>query len=108
MVATRWNIDPVAARQADTSLWREIPRWWGVSLNLLPDQKSLRKKWMDYYIGYGGNAIQVGDSGVRIAPIVLEDPIVAKEAIGRDKDLLAVKELKAIAAKRRGKADRQE
>jgi predicted nucleotidyltransferase len=33
--------------------------------------------------------------------ISLEDLIAAKEAIGREKDLLAVKELRAIAAKRR-------
>ncbi len=32
--------------------------------------------------------------------ISLEDLIVAKEAVGREKDLLAVKELRAIAAKR--------
>ena len=34
--------------------------------------------------------------------ISLDDLIAAKEAVGREKDLLAVKELKAIAAKRRG------
>ena len=33
--------------------------------------------------------------------ISLEDLIVAKEAMGREKDLLAAKELKAIAAERR-------
>lgn len=33
--------------------------------------------------------------------ISLDDLIAAKEAVGREKDLLAVKELKAIAAKRR-------
>ena len=33
--------------------------------------------------------------------ISLDDLIVAKEAMGRDKDLLAVKELRAIAAKRK-------
>jgi len=33
--------------------------------------------------------------------ISLEDLIVAKEAMGREKDLLAVKELRAIAAKRK-------
>jgi len=32
--------------------------------------------------------------------ISLEDLIMAKEALGREKDLLAVKELRAIAAKR--------
>jgi len=32
--------------------------------------------------------------------ISLEDLIIAKEAVGREKDLLAVKELRAIAAKR--------
>ena len=32
--------------------------------------------------------------------ISLEDLIVAKEAVGREKDLLAAKELRAIAAKR--------
>jgi hypothetical protein len=31
----------------------------------------------------------------------IEDLIAAKEAVGREKDLLAVKELRAIAAKRR-------
>jgi len=36
--------------------------------------------------------------------ISLDDLIAAKEAVGREKDLLAVKELKAIAAKRRGGA----
>lgn len=34
--------------------------------------------------------------------ISLEDLIAAKEAVGREKDLLAVKELRAIAAKRAG------
>lgn len=34
--------------------------------------------------------------------ISLEDLIIAKEAVGREKDLLAVKELRAIAAKRAG------
>jgi predicted nucleotidyltransferase len=34
--------------------------------------------------------------------ISLDDLIAAKEAVGREKDLLAVKELRAIAAKRRG------
>ena len=38
--------------------------------------------------------------GRRYQVISLEDLIAAKEAVGRDKDLLAVKELRAIAAKR--------
>lgn len=38
--------------------------------------------------------------GRRYQVISLEDLIVAKEAVGRDKDLLAAKELRAIAAKR--------
>jgi len=33
--------------------------------------------------------------------IALEDLIIAKQAMGREKDLLAVKELRAIAAKRK-------
>ncbi len=40
--------------------------------------------------------------GRRYDVISLEDLITAKEAVGREKDLLAVKELRAIAAKRRG------
>lgn len=37
----------------------------------------------------------------RMCPVIsLEDLIRAKEGVGREKDLLAVKELKAIAAKR--------
>jgi predicted nucleotidyltransferase len=39
--------------------------------------------------------------GRKCAIISLEDLIAAKEAVGREKDLLAVKELRAIAAKRR-------
>ena len=39
--------------------------------------------------------------GVRCAVISLEDLIAAKEALGREKDLLTAKELRAIAAKRR-------
>ena len=35
------------------------------------------------------------------AVILIEDLIIAKEAVGREKDLLAVKELRAIPAKRR-------
>lgn len=38
--------------------------------------------------------------GHRCAVISLEDLIAAKEAVGREKDLLAAKELRAIAAKR--------
>lgn len=38
--------------------------------------------------------------GRRCAVISLEDLITAKEAVGREKDLLAAKELRAIAAKR--------
>ena len=38
----------------------------------------------------------------RTYPVIsIEDLITAKEAVGREKDLLAVKELRAIAAKRR-------
>ena len=40
-------------------------------------------------------------SGRHYRVISLEDLIAAKEAVGREKDLLAVKELRAIAAKRR-------
>jgi hypothetical protein len=39
--------------------------------------------------------------GRTYAVISIEDLIIAKEAVGREKDLLAVKELRAIAAKRR-------
>lgn len=38
--------------------------------------------------------------GQTCSVISLEDLITAKEAVGREKDLLAVKELRAIAAKR--------
>jgi hypothetical protein len=47
------------------------------------------------------NAVDLPMFG-RIYPVIsIEDLIVAKEAVGREKDLLAVKELRAIAAKRR-------
>jgi predicted nucleotidyltransferase len=44
--------------------------------------------------------IKVPLYGRMILLISLEDLIVAKEAVGREKDLLAVKELRAIAAMR--------
>lgn len=43
-------------------------------------------------------AFEIGGRTYRI--ISLDDLIVAKEAVGREKDLLAAKELRAIAAKR--------
>lgn len=46
------------------------------------------------------NAINVTLFGRSCPLISLEDLIAAKEAVGREKDLLAVKELRAIAAKR--------
>ena len=46
------------------------------------------------------NAIEVMLGGHKCRVISLSDLIRAKEAVGRDKDLLAVKELRAIVAKR--------
>lgn len=45
-------------------------------------------------------AVEIPLFGRKCPVISLEDLITAKEAVGREKDLLAVKELKAIAAKR--------
>lgn len=47
------------------------------------------------------NAIEVPLFGRKCRVISLEDLILAKEAMGRDKDLLTAKELRAIAAKRK-------
>jgi predicted nucleotidyltransferase len=46
------------------------------------------------------NAVEYTLFGHRCAVISLADLITAKEALGREKDLLAAKELRAIAAKR--------
>jgi predicted nucleotidyltransferase len=46
------------------------------------------------------NAVELEVNGRTYRVISLEDLIAAKEAVGREKDLLAVKELRAIAAKR--------
>jgi hypothetical protein len=46
------------------------------------------------------NAVEVEVDGVRYRVMSLEDLILAKEALGREKDLLTAKELRAIAAKR--------
>jgi predicted nucleotidyltransferase len=48
------------------------------------------------------NAIEVPLFGRRCRVISLADLITAKEAMGREKDLLTAKELRAIAAKRQG------
>jgi predicted nucleotidyltransferase len=47
------------------------------------------------------NAVELPMFGKTYPVISIEDLIAAKEAVGREKDLLAVKELRAIAAKRR-------
>ena len=47
------------------------------------------------------NAVEVPLFGRKCCLISLQDLITAKEAMGRDKDLLTAKELRAIAAKRR-------
>jgi len=46
------------------------------------------------------NAVEIPLFGRRCRVISLEDLIKAKEAMGREKDLLTAKELRAIAAKR--------
>lgn len=57
-------------------------------------------------LGLGGyealarNAIEVPLFGRKCRVVALEDLIRAKEAMGREKDLLTAKELRAIAAKR--------
>jgi hypothetical protein len=51
------------------------------------------------------NAVEITLFGRKCRVISLDDLIKAKEALGREKDLLTAKELRAIAAKRRrGKA----
>lgn len=47
------------------------------------------------------NAVQVPLFGHKCRVISLEDLIAAKEALGREKDLLVAKELRAIQAKRK-------
>lgn len=46
-------------------------------------------------------ATEVEVEGIRYRVMSLEDLILAKEAMGREKDLLTAKELRAIAAKRK-------
>lgn len=71
----------------------------------------LRTDWgvvdvLSSVLGLGGferlkvhaETITIGNKACRL--IGLEDLIVAKEAMGREKDLLAAKELRAVAAKR--------
>jgi predicted nucleotidyltransferase len=46
------------------------------------------------------HAVPVELFGHRVRVIGIEDLIAAKEALGRDKDLITVKELRAILARR--------
>lgn len=48
-----------------------------------------------------GDAIEISLFGRRCRVISMDDLIKAKEAMGREKDLLTAKELRAIAAKRK-------
>jgi hypothetical protein len=53
------------------------------------------------FIGSGtANADEIVIGGKTCRLIAIEDLVTAKEAVGRDKDILAAKELRAIAAKR--------
>lgn len=54
------------------------------------------------YARVARDAVEIELLGRRIRAISLDDLITAKEALGRDKDLLAAKELRAIRAKLRG------
>lgn len=54
------------------------------------------------YTRVASNAIEIDLLGRRIRAISLDDLIAAKEALGRDKDLLVVKELRVIRDKLRG------
>jgi predicted nucleotidyltransferase len=57
------------------------------------------------YAALQQNAVEIMLFGRRCRVIGLEDLIKAKEALGRERDLLTAKELRAIAAKRsRGKS----
>jgi predicted nucleotidyltransferase len=53
------------------------------------------------YQALARNAVEIPLFGRRCRVISLEDLIQAKEAMGREKDLLTAKELRAIAAKRK-------
>lgn len=55
------------------------------------------------YVTLRQNALEITLFGRRCRVISLEDLIKTKEALGREKDLLLAKELRAIAAKRRQK-----
>ena len=52
------------------------------------------------YDRVASRAVEVEMFGHRVRVIGLEDLIAAKEALGRDKDLLAAKELRAILERR--------
>jgi hypothetical protein len=78
VVNAHWDLNPVAAQKADEAVWKEIPKYAGIKLNLLPELGHYRKLWMDYYIRFGGPATEIEGTKVRIAPIVMNDPIAAR------------------------------
>ena len=51
-------------------------------------------------------AMEITLFGTKCRVLTLEDLITSKEALGRERDLLADKELRAIAAKRRQRVER--
>jgi hypothetical protein len=54
------------------------------------------------YARVARDAIEIELFGRRVRAISLDDLITAKEALGRDKDLIAAKELRAVREKLRG------
>ncbi len=84
----------------------EVPKDDEAILNLYLETDDGILDVLSTIAGVGGyerlkaSAIEVPLFGRRCRVIALEDLIRAKEAVGREKDLLAVKELRAIAAKR--------
>jgi predicted nucleotidyltransferase len=61
-----------------------------------------RIKGVGNYERVARDAIEIDLFGHRVRAISLDDLIAAKEALGRDKDLISAKELRAIREKLRG------
>src|SRR5437764_1069377 len=76
--AARFEINPDAAAKADKQLWNKHPESQSRKLSNSPEDANLSKEWMDFYIANGGEATEVGNSGIRLAPIHVSNDLVRR------------------------------
>jgi hypothetical protein len=64
-----WHVSKTAALHADKALWDKYPELERRYLSMDAFDGDYRKEWMDFYENFGGETLNVGNSGIRVATI---------------------------------------